>query len=184
MGKNVYLLPAVPLLVNCSHSDQDFWVGGAQNSGFFNLSCTYDKPVLIGEIGWHQINDEQNNANPDWFNRIVCALRPCRSVAVVTAFALCICTCTCIATSASAFTSLFVQWMDLVLNIDQGCIGGVFFEYNDEPLKSSIDQRTMGIVKFSVCLRPAPLYIRFIGTSLCSFRYAVPVQNEFAPSLP
>ena len=75
---------------------QDLWSGDRTPgfSGFTNLSRNYDKPVLISEIGWHQLNNTVTQAIPDWSNQI---------------------------------------WADLVKHIDQGCIGGVFFEFSDEP---------------------------------------------------
>ena len=42
-------------------------------------------------------------------------------------------------------------WADLVVHIDEGCIGGVFFEYNDEPYtKADVLQQSMGVVAFEV----------------------------------
>jgi hypothetical protein len=46
-------------------------------------------------------------------------------------------------------------YSDLIQNIDQGCIGGAFFEYNDEPLKADVLQQTMGVVNFSVAFDSA-----------------------------
>lgn len=50
----------------------DLWTGLQTPgfSGFFNLSCATSKPLLIGEMGWHQVNDAQNLQNPTWFNQL------------------------------------------------------------------------------------------------------------------
>jgi len=51
----------------------------------------------------------------------------------------------------STFPNWFNEnWQDLTAHIDQGCIGGAFFEYNDEPMKVDPMQQTMGSVKFSI----------------------------------
>jgi hypothetical protein len=43
-------------------------------------------------------------------------------------------------------------WKDVLDHTDEGCIGGVFFEYSDELYKQSgVDQRQLGVVE----LRPA-----------------------------
>jgi hypothetical protein len=41
-------------------------------------------------------------------------------------------------------------YADLIAHIDDGCIGGAFFEYSDEPYKADSLQQTMGVVNFSV----------------------------------
>lgn len=88
----------------------DLWTGNSIFQGWYALSCRYNKPVFIGELGWHTINNSISYTNPDWFNQI---------------------------------------WKDLVGHIDQGCVGGAFFEYSDEQLKPT-EQQTMGLVTPSV----------------------------------
>lgn len=51
----------------------------------------------------------------------------------------------------------------------QGAVGGIFFEYNDEPTKP-IDQRTMGIVEFRIAVRLS------LSLSLCN-RYCTWYQR-------
>jgi len=68
----------------------DLWSGNGQDfEGLYKLSCQYNKPVFIGEIGWHYL-DNATAEFPNWFNQ---------------------------------------NWQDLVNHIDQGCIGGAFFDY-------------------------------------------------------
>jgi len=43
-------------------------------------------------------------------------------------------------------------WKDLVNHVDEGCIGGCFFEYSDEPNKADPLQQTMGVVNFTVSI--------------------------------
>ncbi len=100
---------------------RDLWNGGGGFSGFKNLSKLYNKPLFIGEYGWHQTNNSINAALPgnkfwvtnfltfliDWFNQI---------------------------------------YQSLVTNIDNGCIGGAFFEYSDEKEKGDEQERTMVII--------------------------------------
>jgi len=45
------------------------------------------------------------------------------------------------------------QWRDMVDHKQDGCIGGLFFEFNEEPLKP-LDQRDMGLVKFKPAVDP------------------------------
>jgi len=90
----------------------NLWTGTPPTfSGFFNLSCATGKPLLIGEMGWVQVNNSQDIAQPTWFNEL---------------------------------------YYNLVENIDNGCIGGIFFEWNDEPQKPAANQRTMGLVRYEV----------------------------------
>jgi hypothetical protein len=42
----------------------------------------------------------------------------------------------------------------LVRNIDQGCVGGAFFEYSDEQEKGDTAERTMGVVNLAVAGPP------------------------------
>jgi len=86
----------------------DLWSGNSVTKGWFALSCQYNKPVFIGEIGWQDMNNDIMSSIPNWFNQI---------------------------------------WLDAINHIDQGCIGGTFFEYSDEPMKPAL-QQTMGIVSF------------------------------------
>jgi len=90
----------------------DLWSGNSNFEGWHKLSCKYQKPLFVGEIGFHSLNNSITGANPHWFNS---------------------------------------QWKDLLMHIDQGCIGGAFFEYSDEP-HSKVDplQQSMGLVQFSV----------------------------------
>eukprot|EP01119_Soliformovum_irregulare_P010507 TRINITY_DN2594_c0_g2_i1.p2 TRINITY_DN2594_c0_g2~~TRINITY_DN2594_c0_g2_i1.p2 ORF type:complete len:480 (-),score=117.42 TRINITY_DN2594_c0_g2_i1:2849-4288(-) len=60
------------------------------------------------------------------------------------------------------------KYSALVEKIDMGCIGGSFFEFNDEPMKTAANQRTMGMVNYTqtVCSRtqdcwePEPLVFK------------------------
>jgi hypothetical protein len=111
----------------------DLWTGAATPGfdGFANLSREFNKPLLVSEIGWHQLNNTVTHAIPsnsvffppfltafpDWFNQI---------------------------------------YKDLVIHIDAGCIGGVFFEYSDEPYtKTDPLQQDMGIVSLSPAKDPS-----------------------------
>jgi len=89
----------------------DLWTGNSQFDGWYKLSCKYQKPLFIGEIGFHSVNNTETDVDPNWFNSI---------------------------------------WRDLLRHIDDGCIGGAFFEYSDEPY-SKVDplQQTMGLVQFT-----------------------------------
>jgi len=89
----------------------DLWAGNAQTQGWSKLSCVYNKPLFIGEMGWMSLNNAETLANPTWFNQL---------------------------------------YQDLLGHIGQGCIGGAFFEYSDEPLKTDALQQTMGLVEFQV----------------------------------
>ena len=68
------------------------------------------------------------------------------------------------------FNILIPDWFnqiykDLIANMDEGTIGGAFFEYNDEPYsKVDILQQTMGVVAF------APSEVNFQENSM-NFHY-------------
>ncbi len=47
------------------------WSGTTGFDGFKALSCKHGTPLLLGEIGWHQIGDTQDQADPLWINRIL-----------------------------------------------------------------------------------------------------------------
>lgn len=81
-------------------------------AGFYNLSCYYQKPLLIAEM------------NPVGYQN----------------------------PPAGAFypTGFPQMWRDLIQHVDQGAIGGVFFEYNDELWKASGNQNLLGIVSTAV----------------------------------
>jgi len=88
----------------------DLWSN--PDTGLYNLSCTYNKPVLIGEIGFLSLDNAATYLYPDWFNQV---------------------------------------WQDLVGHIDQGCVGGAFFEYSDEPLtKVDPTQQALGVVALAI----------------------------------
>lgn len=81
-------------------------------AGFYNLSCYYQKPLLIAEmnpVGYQ--NPTDNVSYPTGFPQL---------------------------------------WRDLLNHIDQGAIGGVFFEYNDEVWKASGSQNLLGVVSAAV----------------------------------
>jgi len=88
----------------------DLWSGSSLGTypGWYQLSCQYNIPVFIGEIGWQDADNTIMESIPNWFNQI---------------------------------------WLDGINHIDQGCVGGTFFEYSDEPLKAAL-QQTMGVVSF------------------------------------
>lgn len=46
----------------------DLWEGNSQFEGWHKLSCMYGKPLFVGEIGWHAINDSVTTEYPYWFN--------------------------------------------------------------------------------------------------------------------
>jgi len=45
------------------------------------------------------------------------------------------------------------HWKDLIAHVDDGCIGGAFFEYSDEELKEDPLQREMGVVALSTTVK-------------------------------
>ena len=49
---------------------QDLWTGAATPGfdGFANLSREYNKPLLVSEIGWHQLNNSVTHSIPGNFN--------------------------------------------------------------------------------------------------------------------
>jgi hypothetical protein len=51
----------------------DLWKGGGGFAGFTNLSKTYNKPLFIGEYGWHQIDNAINKAIPGNRKIILCS---------------------------------------------------------------------------------------------------------------
>lgn len=89
----------------------DLWSGSGTLPGWFNLSCTYNKPLFIGEMGFLSINNSIDYSVPNWFNQ---------------------------------------QFHALISNIPYGCVGGAFFEYNDEIYKASPLQQHLGVVSVSV----------------------------------
>jgi len=86
----------------------DLWTGNSGASGWQYLSCKYNKPLFIGEIGQHSTDNFVNSDS--WFSSV---------------------------------------WADLYSHINEGCIGGAFFEWNDEPMKAG-PQQTMGLVSLQV----------------------------------
>jgi len=91
-------------------SFSDLWSN--PTTGLYALSCQYNKPVFIGEIGFLSFNNSATQLYPNWVNQV---------------------------------------WKDLVGHIDEGCVGGAFFEYSDEPYtKADINQQALGVVALSV----------------------------------
>lgn len=48
----------------------DLWNGNPVTKGWHHLSCQFNKPVFIGEMGWLSENNAINYQIPNWFNQM------------------------------------------------------------------------------------------------------------------